>query len=478
MTERGLADGSFLAGPPTFAAVSSTPPSMVAAVANMGISLPPSAAQQAAMHQYTTVSFLCQRCLQPLRLESSLKEIGKQAYTEIRGMVKASTDKKGVSAEEPPAGIPVQRVQRTIAPLAEDMLWEDTGKVSLHQANQIAARLFEQLSSCGDQDHPLCEECTDTLVEELDAKIREAEEEGKIYSDFLHSIKDGSAVDPEEWKSIEQELEQLKLEEASLLEKLQGVEEERLRLGSEEKEILEEMKELDVEEERYWKEFNEYQRQLQDFHEEQSSVERKYKNASAQLERLKKTNVFNDAFHIWHDGHFGTINNFRLGRLPSVPVEWNEINAAWGQTILLLFTMANRLNFAFQRYRLVPNGSFSRLERIGDGGTASSRDLPLYSSGGVKFGFGESRFDQAMVAFLDCLQQLKDHIESKDPHFKLPYKIDGDRIGDMDKGGDKDGSIHASVKMSGNDEVLWTKALKHMLTNLKWCLAWVCKEMG
>ena len=51
-----------------------------------------------------------------------------------------------------------------------------------------------------------------------------------------------------------------------------------------------------------------------------------------------------------HDGHFGTINTFRLGRLPSVPVEWNEINAAWGQTVLLLHTMALRLNFRFSRY--------------------------------------------------------------------------------------------------------------------------------
>jgi len=79
------------------------------------------------------------------------------------------------------------------------------------------------------------------------------------------------------------------------------------------------------------------------------SVRGKYRQVSSQLEGLKKTNVFNDAFHIWHDGHFGTINGFRLGRLPSVPVDWNEINAAWGQTLLLLHTMATRLNFTFQR---------------------------------------------------------------------------------------------------------------------------------
>jgi beclin 1 len=46
-------------------------------------------------------------------------------------------------------------------------------------------------------------------------------------------------------------------------------------------------------------------------------------------------------------------------------VEWNEINAAWGQTLLLLYTIANKLKFQFQNYRLVPMGSFSRVEKVG-----------------------------------------------------------------------------------------------------------------
>jgi len=42
--------------------------------------------------------------------------------------------------------------------------------------------------------------------------------------------------------------------------------------------------------------------------------------SQAHLELLKRTNVLNDAFPISHDGEFGTINNFRLGRLPKIPV--------------------------------------------------------------------------------------------------------------------------------------------------------------
>ena len=61
---------------------------------------------------------------------------------------------------------------------------------------------------------------------------------------------------------------------------------------------------------------------------------------SAHLERLRHTNVYNDAFHIWHEGPFATISGFRLGRTPACPVEWDEINAAWGQALLLLHTLA------------------------------------------------------------------------------------------------------------------------------------------
>lgn len=33
-----------------------------------------------------------------------------------------------------------------------------------------------------------------------------------------------------------------------------------------------------------------------------------------------------------------------------VQVEWPEINAAWGQTLLLLYTIARKLDFTFDKY--------------------------------------------------------------------------------------------------------------------------------
>lgn len=92
------------------------------------------------------------------------------------------------------------------------------------------------------------------------------------------------------------------------------------------------------------------------------SLESQITYVTSHLDKLKKTNVFNATFHIWHHGHFGTINKLRLGRLPSAPVDWTEINAAWGQVTLLLASLAKYMNLTFEKYRLVPYGNNSFIE--------------------------------------------------------------------------------------------------------------------
>lgn len=159
-----------------------------------------------------------------------------------------------------------------------------------------------------------------------------------------------------------------------------------------------------------------------------SSLDNQLAYAVLQLERLKKTNVFNATFHIWHSGHFGTINSFRLGRLPSAPVDWSEINAAWGQTTLLLVALARKMNLTFKRFRLVPFGNHSYIEALDQ-----NKELPLYGSGGFKF-LWDTKFDAAMVAFLDCLQQFKEQVEKGDSEFCLPYRMDRGKIEDSATG--------------------------------------------
>ena len=51
-----------------------------------------------------------------------------------------------------------------------------------------------------------------------------------------------------------------------------------------------------------------------------ASLRAAYTHDALILEKLERTNVYNDAFCIGHDGVFGTINGLRLGRVSGVHV--------------------------------------------------------------------------------------------------------------------------------------------------------------
>ncbi|CAG8558310.1 10002_t:CDS:2, partial [Funneliformis mosseae] len=303
---------------------------------------------------------------------------------------------------------------------------------------KIANRLFDVMSSRSEIEHPMCHECTDMLLDSLKKSLADASKERDCYIDFHKKVNVNS-------------------NELAAIKKLENIEYERDALKQEMAALEEEANELDKLEESYWQEFNDFHIQLQTFLNERDSINLKFVHDSNQLEKLQKTNVYNDAFCIGLDDQFGTINGFRLGRLPHIQVDWSEINAAWGQTTLLLSTIANKLNFTFQTYRLVPLGSFSKIEKIDD-----DTSYELYGSGdfSLKTPFLNNRFNNAMVAYLNCLQQLGDYAEQQNRKLKLPYRINKDKIGDV------------SIRYQFKGEETWTKALRYTLTNIKWILAY------
>ncbi|KAI8369425.1 autophagy protein Apg6-domain-containing protein [Radiomyces spectabilis] len=332
---------------------------------------------------------------------------------------------------------------------------------SLSHRLKVANRLFDVMSSKSSVDHPMCQECTDMLLEALEKQLDNVGRERDCYIDFLKKIKD-SQVSEEEEISLRKQVEELKLQEDEAYKELAKTEEERKALALELAQLEKEMEALDKEQEHFWDKTNEYQITLQTFQNERDSINLKYDQDVKQYEWLQKTVVYNDAFCISHDGPFGTINGFRLGRLSSQPVEWSEINAAWGQTLLLLYTVANKLKFQFKTYRLVPMGSFSRIEKV-EGDSVLSYEL--YGSGdfGLNRMFLNRRFDHAMVAMLNCLKQLTDFAEERDRSLHLPYRIKKDKIGEL------------SIRLQFNQDELWTKALKYMLTNMKWILVFASR---
>ena len=361
-----------------------------------------------------------------------------------------------------------------------------------------ASRLFEVISSRSDIDHPICIECTEMLVDGLQKRLVGATKERDAYISFLRNL-NSSVPTAEELQTAEQSLKETLEAEESAFGELVALEQEKAGLDEEIAGLEEESRQLDFDEEAFWRDRNSFALTLSDFQNERDALNMRYDHDSRQLERLQRTNVYNDAFCIGHDGYFGTINGLRLGRLTNPSVEWPEINAAWGQTALLLSTIADKLGFQFQGYRVKPLGSTSRIEKIeypqqssptqsalGDGNAIPSGPpkitvLDLFSSGDLPLNLPwiHRRFDAGMVAFLECLRQLGEYVERAPapissgrrgshspgvavPGLKLPYAISRDRIGD------------ASIKLgfNQNDET-WTRACKYTLTCCKFLLAHV-----
>ncbi|XP_023612659.1 beclin-1 isoform X3 [Myotis lucifugus] len=387
------------------------------------------------------VSFVCQRCSQPLKLDTSFKILDRVTIQELTAPLLATAqvksgetqEEEGNSGEEPfietrqdgvsrrfipPAslsrptfvlsapvedqhGLPLgERMMSTESANSFTLIGEasDGGTMeNLSRRLKVTGDLFDIMSGQTDVDHPLCEECTDTLLDQLDTQLNVTENECQNYKRCLEILEQMNEDDSEQ---LQMELKELALEEERLIQELEDVEKNRKLVAEDLEKVQAEAERLDQEEAQYQREYSEFKRQQLELDDELKSVENQMRYAQMQLDKLKKTNVFNATFHIWHSGQFGTINNFRLGRLPSVPVEWNEINAAWGQTVLLLHALANKMGLKFQRMD-VEKG---KIEDTGGSG----------------------------------------------------------------------GSY--SIKTQFNSEEQWTKALKFMLTNLKWGLAWVSSQ--
>ncbi|KAJ3158484.1 autophagy protein 6 [Geranomyces michiganensis] len=335
---------------------------------------------------------------------------------------------------------------------------EPQNRGSISHRLKTAAKLFELLSESTDVDHPLCEDCADELMMRLEKRVHESRKEKQAYEAYFETLMDSEEAEGS--TVTEEDVAKAKEEELAALETLKDLKTQEMGLKDELQAVQAELAELESLKLNYWQEVNEFQNELQGYKNEHESIVLSHATISEQLDALKKTNVYNDAFRIRHDEVIGSINGFRLGRLPSQPVDWTEINAGMGQALLLLDTLANKIRFTFQGYKLVPMGSLSRLEKTdGDKGT-----LELHGSGELMKGmlFWNRRFDSGLVAFLNCVQQIGDYAEQQDPKYRLPNRINKDKIGDL------------SIKMQFNQDETWTKALKYMLMDIKWILAFCC----
>ncbi|KFA65732.1 hypothetical protein S40285_04895 [Stachybotrys chlorohalonatus IBT 40285] len=472
----------------------------------------------------------CQKCRQPLRLDGSLEELNPAAYdllvsssspqtskksTDVRTTVaqpqepsrKSLYDKVMQNAAAPTfrrhhggqprdsamsfiyltesqVGHPNSHLKETPSSPPPRLRRSSTSRGAAHdlvppKADEMDRinRLFEILSARSDIDHPICVDCTDMLVEGLQKRLDAANKERDAYVKYLKQVQ-ADQPSPEDVKSQEEALKKAQKDKAAAVEELGKLEREKDALDEEILALEEESRQLDREEEVFWRERNAFSTTMADFQAERDSVNAKYNHDSQLLDKLQRSNVYNDTFCISHDGSFATINGLRLGRLSNKPVDWPEINAAWGHALLLLVTVAEKLGYKFQNYEPQPMGSTSKIVKYDSPSPSSSRlgsrsmqpppkkhVLELFSSGDMPLGltFMHRKFDNAMVGFLELVRQLglfvQQETEARGNPLSLPYRIEGDKIGDV------------SIKLGIAQDDGWTKACKLTLTCCKFLLA-------
>ena len=229
------------------------------------------------------------------------------------------------------------------------------------------------------------------------------------------------------------QVEQLLNEQSRVVEALKSIERERETLGREWEELLEEEAALVAEENAYWQEFASLKACLDVFCEQRDSFKDRILHGHKVIKSLRPLHAFNDAFLIWCDGKYGTINSFRLGKLchpqdkeevkgegaVSIrkPPEWSEVNTAWGLTAMLLKAIAENCGFEFAHFDVTTLGAHSLLTRKGRADVKYKLYFDEDGMGNVsKIISGITRsmpkpvesFNCAMAAFVICMSELMD----------------------------------------------------------------------
>ena len=230
------------------------------------------------------------------------------------------------------------------AALTKDLPADDVDHVNpspLSHHLLSAQRLLNLLSSRTDIDHPLCAECTHILLSNLTRQLEETKKERDGYIAFEKEAKKEKEREKEglSLQEAERKIARLKEDKRIAIDQLREAEREREQLAEELHSLDLEEKALEEEEEecvlvhspranvrnnglltRFWRSYNAHLLRSAEQNSQLASLRATYTADTATLERLERTNVYNDAFCIGHDGVFGTINNLRLGRVPGVPV--------------------------------------------------------------------------------------------------------------------------------------------------------------
>ena len=166
----------------------------------------------------------------------------------------------------------------------------------------VMARVFDIASDLSDSDHPLCAECSAALVAEVERRTEEAEAECAAYEEALERLQ--SAEDDEyaargddaTSEGIALAMQNVEKSQREADETLRALESELASTRLARNKLAKKAAALDEAEDTYWREFHAFKKNLNAHMEKRDAIVARTEQAQMHMERLEKTNVFNDRF--------------------------------------------------------------------------------------------------------------------------------------------------------------------------------------
>ena len=357
---------------------------------------------------------------------------------------------------------------------------------SMHEQLRTVGRLLELSERCNDLSAmvdgdavarrctgvPLCYDCAIGVLQELERRLKEVHDERGLMQRAFAELESGGELllDAASDGEIESEIEAQLLEKAGLRQMIAAARRDvdpgggrRTAAGRQSRRLRRLAQRCEeAEHDARHRALNVLELRAHELREETLREAQLAAHCERELRRLLLVSVRSESFHIAHDGSFGTINGLRLGRLADAGiVDWAETNGALGQVALLAHTLSRAHRIEFTHHLLLPMGSTSRIVPKSDARTA----YELYGSSSLSLThvFSGRRFDKGLAMLLACVRELLGHAEAI-PRVGVParppHPIDRDAVDGL------------PVRYQLNQEERWTRALKCLLVDLKWLLAW------
>lgn len=301
----------------------------------------------------------------------------------------------------------------------------------------------------------MCEKCAELMLVAMDDELNQLNDDILNYKSCLKGLKDEEHQIEVDSAAIIEEYHALELDHTKLIANVVSVDREIADIESKLKIQTQQNLDSSRKVDKVFLEWNNYLNTLRYHTEAYSQSTALSLHARSRLKALKCFNVLNDSFFISVHRAFGTIGGLRMGRTVDGSVSQAEMAAGWGLIALLIDVICNKCNVSLQ-VRPVARGSNSFV-RLPDGTC-----YPLFGPdrGFMKI-FAYHRFDQGMQYLLDSVKELEVLVQKIDPSAKLPFRIQGGKIEAL-----------GISSRSGTGESC-TKALKFLLLNLKYLLAFV-----